>query len=225
MARIKFGSIVSDISGSIGGHTIQRNSYGSSIRTKPIPSRTGNMSQLSERSLMLQVVQSWRLLSLATQMNYDRFSSYSPDFAKNNSISKLSGYNLYLKWQNLYLRAFGTLASLSTYSTFNVPVITPTFMISGGYMTYNLNASPALSSVMCQVCMSDVITGPSTSLKVNTRFISSSLTNAGNVVFGATFINIYGHALSHGQQIVIKLTFFSVTCPIVYTPQLLLVTL
>ena len=72
MARVKFGSLVTEISGSIGGSTFQRNSFGNTLRNKPNPIRSRTAAQLSIRQYMKQAHAGWTALTAAERQRIKR---------------------------------------------------------------------------------------------------------------------------------------------------------
>ena len=67
MAILKFGAIVTEGSGSLGGHTIQNSKGGMQIRNKPIPHGNPSASQTLIRSINPQIQAGWRALTDAQQ--------------------------------------------------------------------------------------------------------------------------------------------------------------
>jgi hypothetical protein len=108
MARIKFGAIVTDAAGKIGGHTFGNSLSGNTLYTK----RTKGKGQLSGgrmltsgnsvRSLagaqaLIGLAQSWRNLTDAQRLAW---SGASPNFkftSRFNGAKTYSGYHLYMK--------------------------------------------------------------------------------------------------------------------------------
>jgi len=93
--KIKFGAIVTDGRGKIGGHVASKNRGGAYLRTKvsPVNPRTG--SQLAVRSRLAEIAQSWKGLTAAQRTS---FNAAVNDFTKTNIFGDLktpSGFNLY----------------------------------------------------------------------------------------------------------------------------------
>lgn len=99
MARCKFGSLVTDISGSIGGTTFQRSAFGHTIRNKPIPIKSRSDSQLSIRQFMKNAHQNWAALSSAERQQWQQFVSFSNQRIRRDRNVNISGHNLYIKYQ------------------------------------------------------------------------------------------------------------------------------
>lgn len=98
MARIRYSAIVTEIAGSIGGSTFQRNAYGFTVKNKPnmvVPNRV--RQQRRKRGFAAQT-QKWRLL---TQPQRDQWISYATAFpvpSRLNPDSILNGFNVFVRY-------------------------------------------------------------------------------------------------------------------------------
>jgi hypothetical protein len=63
--RVKFGSLITEGAGSLGGHTIQKSNYGSQLRSKPVNKKNPTFSQSLIRSYYSIIHGGWRALSNA----------------------------------------------------------------------------------------------------------------------------------------------------------------
>ena len=103
MARIKFSPVVTSIAGSVGGVTIQRNKFGNTMRQKPFPLNPASTAQYNVRQKMIFLQTSWKNLTDAQRLQWDRYLDFSGQTTKNDKNVKLSGHTLYLKYQMLRL--------------------------------------------------------------------------------------------------------------------------
>lgn len=113
MARVKLGPMVTNISGSIGGVTIQRNRFGISMRQKPLPPTSFTSAQYNVRQKIITIQLAWQNLSDAQRLQWHRFLDFSGQTIRADRSVKLSGHTLYLKYQ-LYrlLTGFALLTDL-----------------------------------------------------------------------------------------------------------------
>lgn len=101
MARIKYGALVTEIAGSIGGTTFQRNAYGFTIKNKPnvvIPNT--NIQQVRKLG-MRTVTTSWGELTQSERDAWDTYAELFPIPARLNTSSDLNGFNYFLKYHLL----------------------------------------------------------------------------------------------------------------------------
>jgi len=99
MARVKLSPIFTNISGSIGGMTIQRNKFGITLRQKPLPIKSDSPAQYIIRQHMITIQGSWQALTDAQRLQWDRFLDFSGQTINKDRSVKLSGHALYLKYQ------------------------------------------------------------------------------------------------------------------------------
>ncbi len=101
MARVQYGSIITNISGSLGGHTFQENAYGKTVRNKPIPLRPTTEDQLAMRRYFINSQNAWQNLTTLQVNTWNTFASLHPWYSKHNPSSKLSAYAIFMAWQQL----------------------------------------------------------------------------------------------------------------------------
>ncbi len=99
MARIKLGPLITDISGSIGMATIQRNRFGHTLRLKPLPKKSETPAQYSIRRHMITIQAAWQSLTDANRLQWDRFLNFSGQTIRKDKSVLLSGHKLYIKYQ------------------------------------------------------------------------------------------------------------------------------
>ena len=95
--KIKFGAIVTDGRGKIGGHVASKNRSGAYMRTKVTPANPSTTAQSTARSLLSSLSQSWSGLS-----QYERLAWINAvkDYSTTDifgDIKNPSGSNLYIK--------------------------------------------------------------------------------------------------------------------------------
>ena len=77
MAKIKMGSIVTDMSGKLGGHVYAKNKGGNYVRTKATPSNPQTPAQMSIRGIFASISSGWSALTDAGRESFNGFvSSY-----------------------------------------------------------------------------------------------------------------------------------------------------
>jgi hypothetical protein len=92
MALIKFGTIVTEGHGSLGGHTFQNSSGGAQLKTKSYKKHQSSSAQYQIRSVHRTILDLWKSISPAERNLWNSF----PD-------KSISGQQLYLKFQFVYL--------------------------------------------------------------------------------------------------------------------------
>lgn len=98
--KMKFGAIVTDGRGKIGGHVASKNRSGAYLRTKVTPVNAQTAFQTAVRNRLAGFSQAWRGL---TQAQRAAWNAAVGDFAKTNIFGDLvspTGFNLYQRLNN-----------------------------------------------------------------------------------------------------------------------------
>lgn len=106
--KVKFGAIVTEGRGKIGGHVASRNRAGSYFRTKVTPVNPQTSFQSTSRNRLSGISSGWRGL---TQAQRDAWNQAVGDFAKTDVFGDLknpSGFNLYQRLNNNLANIGGT---------------------------------------------------------------------------------------------------------------------
>ena len=99
MARIKYSPIITSIAGSVGNATFQRNKFGNTLRTKPLPRNPASEAQYNVRQKMVTLQAAWKALTDAQRLQWNRFLDFSGQATKHDKSIKLSGQALFMKYQ------------------------------------------------------------------------------------------------------------------------------
>lgn len=104
MARVTYTGIISDLQGSIGGTTFQKNVSGNINRQKPRNSKTGSPNQYISKGLFTSLIKKWNSLSLSDQTDWNVFAAAHDKTNYYNENKTLSGLNWYVSINaNLFL--------------------------------------------------------------------------------------------------------------------------
>lgn len=117
MARTKFGSIITDIRGSVGGHTFTNGSSGTFMRTKVSPVSRVSDAVMRQRSCMLKLAGAWHTLS---KEELDSWKLTAPLYTFTNSLGKVYSVSPYALFQALNTPI--VLAGLPPVTVLNNPV-------------------------------------------------------------------------------------------------------
>jgi len=156
MARIKFGSIVTEGRGSLGGHTFQNSSGGVQLRTKPINNKKPSSAQSLIRSYNPHLQAGWRSLTDAQRDIWSRFATSHQICMLRDPDRPVCGHSLYMKYNFEYIsRGLSLIASpylmgppyigadIIKNGTFDSSAnwtVSGNFVISGGNVTYTPGA-------------------------------------------------------------------------------------
>lgn len=93
MARVQFGALITEITGSIGGFTFQRNRSGSIIRLRPVGSKKQSVKQSLQQAKHLTFLSLWQNLTFFQKSEWNEFASLHPKINSFGQEKTLSGLN------------------------------------------------------------------------------------------------------------------------------------
>lgn len=125
MARVQFGAIVTEITGSIGGFTFQKNRSGNIIRLRGNPSRASSPKQTVAHQNHIRFLQLWQTLSTAEKVAFNDFADTFPKTTKFGTVKILNGQN-WFESINFNRELFG-LSVLTSPPAHDLPVAVPAF--------------------------------------------------------------------------------------------------
>lgn len=127
--KAKFGAIVVDGRGKIGGHVASKNKAGSYFRTKVTPANPQSLAQQSVRSSFTSLAQSWRDLTAAQRASWVAGAVNFPYVDIFGDSKQYSGFGLFMKLNGNLVNAGETaltscpapaeIASITTFSAAN----------------------------------------------------------------------------------------------------------
>ena len=139
--KIKFGAIITDGRGKIGGHVASKNRSGAYMRTKVTPANPNTSAQASARSILASLSQSWRTLTKGQRLAWNGAVG---DWSKTDifgDIKTPTGLNLYIKL-NANLLGVGLVAITTPPLRQDVPSAYPvsaSYTISTGNLTVHMS--------------------------------------------------------------------------------------
>lgn len=215
MARVKFSGLVSDVSGSVGGFTFQRNPWGVSLRSKPIPRNTVSAYNQPIRQAFFQASRLWTGLSDADRIFWRNAVEYYLPKSKHNKTSFLSAHTYFMQivpmalFQNLSLSYFTKLEPFDYRLQYSGnhwhSGYIDIFYMGGTYGDYT-----------CLVEASRPFASPVRFDKKSLRLFNCPHAPQ-YVTLGQSYIDYYGRLPSWGEYINLRLRVFGLNCPSITT--------
>jgi hypothetical protein len=128
MASITYGSIITDIKGSIGGISYQSNGGGKIARLRPSPINRASFGQNAVRNKFNTVVASWGQTSLAQKQAWAALALAHPTTGYYGAVKQLNGFQLFNQL-NSYRLITGSAISLNAPS-YQTPVVPPLYILN-----------------------------------------------------------------------------------------------
>lgn len=214
MARIKYASIVSSVSGSIGSATFQKSLYGDTLRNKPRPRRAASALQLNRRSMMMQIHNAWRNLSDAQRSVWNQFLSYSSAVIRRDKNILQTGHSLFIQYN--YLRLLTQLSILEDIAHVPLQVWPPIMYIenSAGELEINFDG-PNLGSFMWFVLKLSAPRSPVVSFSPKgCRYMYTPFEDESMFFFTDSYESVFGSIPANGTTIHYMIRYFSLTAPV-----------
>lgn len=215
MARIKLGPLITDISGSIGMATIQRNRFGHSLRLKPLPKKSETPAQYTIRRHMITIQAAWQALTDAQRLQWDRFIDFSGQTIRKDRSVHLSGHKLYIKYQLfrlLYDQALLTTivyAPMPTFKKFDAWVILP-----GPEIEIQFEASVNHTYYFFVLKLSSPRLKATAYNPRGLRFMKCTFTTGTNFDITDAYIAAFGVLPAETDYLHYSIQYFSVTAPV-----------
>ena len=218
MARVKLSPIFTNISGSIGGMTVQRNKFGVSLRQKPLPIRSNSAAQYIVRQHMIAIQAAWQDLTDAQRLQWNRFLDFSGQTIKHDKSVKLSGHALYLKYQ-LYrlLTGFPLLTTITYVPMPEVPLVNH-LTDYGAYANIVFYSTVDVSEYFWVLALSGPRTATRFFSQQGLRVCTTGYPPTDNAAYDIKpdYLNAFGIFPTTGSYIHYSIIWFSVNAP-VYT--------
>lgn len=96
MARVTYGALITELAGSIGGITFQRNSSGSIARLKPNMPVNSTAPQQLQQNKLSQLISQWPSLSSADKLSWETFAGLHNHVNEFSDVKHLSGFQWFM---------------------------------------------------------------------------------------------------------------------------------
>jgi hypothetical protein len=211
MARITYSGIATEINGSVGGTTFQKNAYGYSVKNKANMIKPNTELQQFQKLALSVAISAWKSLSSAQRSNWDSWAATYPQYAKHNSSSVLSGFNVFVRHAIPLLIAHGLSEPLDVTPEFNsYPIDTCTIVITaaGGVLTLTPTWVTHDETLTVNFYASRPVQPSVNFIGTATRFVGSNgnLNEAINIT--SKYVSAYGAIPSVGQVLFIDVQIY-----------------
>lgn len=98
MARVTYGALITDLSGSIGGTTFQKNSSGAIARCRAFTPVNPSIQQSDRQLAMIQLVALWPTLTLLQKKDWNDLAAAHNKINDWGNYKKISGYQWFLAY-------------------------------------------------------------------------------------------------------------------------------
>lgn len=177
MARIKFGMMMTDARGKLGGQVFTKTRSGATVRTKVTPRNPQTLAQGQARSILANLSRGWSNLSVNDR---ESWQSAVNSFTKTDVF----GDNYAPSGKNLYVSLNANLQNIGKSTIDSAPSETALPSIAFSGVSFNLPDGVRLGNVLFSADVVDIPTG--TSLVIE----ASRPANAGRYNFSGGFAKV-----------------------------------
>ena len=213
MARIKYASIVSSVSGSVGSATFQKSQYGDILRNKPRPRRSSSFSQLYCRSLMMRVHSAWSALTAAQRTQWNQFIAFANATISRDKSVLQSGHSYFIQYNYFRLLTGQAIQSTPLYTLLAVDF--PAFSLSWSDFenewNLNINATAPGTALWFILKLSSKIPVGQSFRKSGLRYMPIVVVDDASFAMRDIYYNIFGYYLQDNDWVCFEIQYFGIT--------------
>jgi len=203
MARVTYGALITELTGSIGGITFQRNSSGNIARLKPNTPVNPSVDQSSQQKYLISLVTAWSSLSAANKTSWNDLATAHDHVNEWSEEKTLNGFQWFIS-SGLNRRAM-SLAPLSTAPGWTTVDALADFVLSASAISLLCTWNPAVDVTGYRVHFYATPPIRQSSLKLRrsnfvirkvdiTSLTTQELITYYEALFGVTWATIYADA-------------------------------
>jgi len=213
MARIKYASLVSSISGSVGSATFQKGLYGDILRNKPRPRRSASESQLARRALMMRIHGYWSALTSAQRTQWNQFIAFANATIRRDRAVLQSGHSYFLKYN--YMRLLTGLAvqttPLYTLLDVGIPTINLLWLDEGDAWEFETLATATGTALWFVLKLSSKVSCDNAFKKAGIRYMDITVGPGSTFEMSTIFFNAFGYYAQRLDCMNYSIQYFGIT--------------
>ena len=207
--KLKFGAIVTDGRGKIGGHVASKNRAGAYLRTKVTPSNPQSVAQVQARSVLSSLSQTWKTLTDIQRSGWNEAVKEWGTTDIFGDIKNPSGINLFVKLNSNRV-SVGFSEAMDVPAKTDVPVaviVDATYQISTDTVSIDFNS--ALANGYTALVRATPRLSPGVSfVKSEFRVIGYNDVLVDNLTLGGAYRSKFGN-VSAGDNVFASVQFVS----------------
>ncbi|MDO9579208.1 MAG: hypothetical protein Q7J06_01365 [Bacteroidales bacterium] len=213
MARIKYASIVSSVSGSIGSATFQKSLYGDILRNKPRPRRSSTAAQLSCRAIMMRVHAAWSALTAAQRTQWNQFIAFANATIHRDRSVLQTGHSYFIKYNYFRLLTGQAIQSIPLYTLLNVGIPTINFGWNDEGNSWDLQLSATAPGVDLWFVfkISSKIPENIVFKRAGLRYMDITVAASTTFEMMTLFKNAFGYYAQTGDWMAYEIQYFGIT--------------
>lgn len=212
MARIKYSALVTEIAGSIGGTTFQRNAYGYTVKNKPNIVNPASIGQRFIQNEMSASARQWQQLTNAQRTLWSGYAQDYPIASRLNPSSFLNGYNYFVQY-HINRKEVGSVTALGNpYATRDAyTLFEPTITRSGPELIIAPNIEDSTGTYRLAFYLTRPIPGSQQFIQNTPRWLSDFMYGSPFTYdIGPEYQNTFGFLPQPGDRVGFVLLFLKI---------------
>lgn len=219
MARIIYGSIATEINGSIGGQTFQKNAYGFTIKNKPNMVRLQSARQNEIHRNLTKISQLWFTLSQSIRDHWSAFALAHPVQAVHNPSAILTGYTYFLKYNLIRYVAGLSVLNEPLDGSLTLPPIVPVLKKDGQLLAMNPGSDAQYNAWNFNLYLSPPVRDTHAYSVSKTRFMTVAVIGHTDLYITTEYVNRFGIVPSVSDTLFCEVQPFGALIPILVQSQ------
>lgn len=218
MARVKYGSVITGLSGSVGGSTFQKSAFGNSLRNKPNPIKKQTPGQGNIRYYMSQLHAAWRGMTDAQRTAWDRYINFSNQSIRRDRGILMSGHALFLKYNLAKLMIGDSIITDLIY--ISMPTFPTLAQIGsdGATMIFDVGDVYTAAQMFCLFKLTTPRIPSRSFSPQGLRNIPLTYDGSGTFSIAAAYSAVFGFVAPPNTTVHFSLQWFSRTAPLIASP-------
>lgn len=204
MARVTYGSLVTELNGSVGGTTFQRNAYGFTAKNKPNMLRPWTDYQKKMQLCMSRAIHAWSTIAATERVFWNTFASSNPQYSKHNPSSILSGYAIFVKWHFYHFLSDVDIVVSPNSPIPSVPTVILSFFWNGSECTIYQNVIGSSGQWDLYYFLSPPLPPTVNFYGTKTRYVIKSESFTDYIYADLSYYNMFGQHFTTGQRIAVS---------------------
>jgi hypothetical protein len=219
MARVQYGSLITELRGKIGGTVFQSNRYGFTAKNTPCMRKPNSQSVFESQRILNLVTQSWSALSSSDRLAFETWALTYPQYAKHNPSAQLSGYAIYVMWNATRLNLGNVMGGLPEPFTVVFPSLTPVVTNTAGTLTVNINESVVEPDAAWGMFISPPVKASVNYPPSSCRILYRATCGEGDTDVTSAYVSLFGNVPAIGSTLFLKVIPFGLLTPQVQAAQ------
>ena len=213
MARVIFGTGISEINGKVGGSVYQKNAYGFTVKNSPNMVRPNSNAVFDRQNQLRRIVQLWSAISESQRAEFNDYAIAFPQYAKHNPSAQLSGYNIFCRWNLIRLLNNEDVQLTTELLSTTFGTVAPSLDRDGSNLLLSLNDTGSSADVWWSCSISNVLSAGVYYKTSGYRHIApiEAVTVSTNI--NALYLAIFGRLPDLGSYVFVKVVPFSFDFP------------